>query len=299
MKRKIIKQGPSTLMVSLPSKWIKKLGLIKGDEIEVTELDRKLLISPDKEKAIGEYRIKIPNPEFFLKRFVHVPYNMGYDSIRIDYENRDVADLVQEQLKFLMGFEMLKETDSYCIIQNVTKGIEEEFENIFQREIFVLIDFYEELVKFMKDKDLEGIKKILQKDFQITRYHLFSKRMLNKVGYKDEKKVCSIYSINVLIELVSDHLRDICNVIVEKGFPDKAVVGIAEKGLRQARLFSEIFQKFDINKIIEMRDLRVECFKSIEGADFGKNPEIIAWHIRTIIDLIHHMSEQFIYESRG
>ena len=35
MKRKVVQQGPSTLMVSLPAKWAKRLGIKKGDEINI------------------------------------------------------------------------------------------------------------------------------------------------------------------------------------------------------------------------------------------------------------------------
>ena len=35
MIRKVIQQGPGTLMVSLPSKWVKKNGIEKGQDINV------------------------------------------------------------------------------------------------------------------------------------------------------------------------------------------------------------------------------------------------------------------------
>ena len=37
MKRKINRVGPNTLTVSLPSKWAKRYGLRKGDEINLEE----------------------------------------------------------------------------------------------------------------------------------------------------------------------------------------------------------------------------------------------------------------------
>ena len=33
MQRKVIQQGPSTLMVSLPSKWVKENNIKKGEEL--------------------------------------------------------------------------------------------------------------------------------------------------------------------------------------------------------------------------------------------------------------------------
>ena len=35
MKRKVVKQGKSTLMISLPSKWVKDNNINRGDEIDL------------------------------------------------------------------------------------------------------------------------------------------------------------------------------------------------------------------------------------------------------------------------
>ena len=48
MKRKIIKQGHNTLTVTLPSKWVKDLNLSAGDEIELIEKDKSILITSEK-----------------------------------------------------------------------------------------------------------------------------------------------------------------------------------------------------------------------------------------------------------
>src|SRR3989344_2833381 len=48
MKRKVALIGPSTLMVSLPSKFVKKFGIKKGDELDVEEKGSSLTINIDK-----------------------------------------------------------------------------------------------------------------------------------------------------------------------------------------------------------------------------------------------------------
>ena len=59
MKRRVIKQGPSTLVVSLPISWVKSLSVQKGDEldvlvtlVEVYERDHFTIESPDPVEAI-------------------------------------------------------------------------------------------------------------------------------------------------------------------------------------------------------------------------------------------------------
>ncbi len=47
MKRKVVKHGPSTLIVSLPVKWTKNNGINPGDELEVDQIGKKLIISTE------------------------------------------------------------------------------------------------------------------------------------------------------------------------------------------------------------------------------------------------------------
>ncbi len=44
MKRKVSLHGPSTLTVSLPSKWVKKYCIKKGDELDIEEKNSTLII---------------------------------------------------------------------------------------------------------------------------------------------------------------------------------------------------------------------------------------------------------------
>ena len=50
MRRKVIKQGPSTLMVSLPSKWVKNKNIKRGDEINLFEQGEDIIISLEKKE---------------------------------------------------------------------------------------------------------------------------------------------------------------------------------------------------------------------------------------------------------
>lgn len=43
--RKLVKHGPSTIITSLPSKWIKNNNFKAGDTIKIVEINNKLVIS--------------------------------------------------------------------------------------------------------------------------------------------------------------------------------------------------------------------------------------------------------------
>ena len=59
MKRKLVKQGAATMMISLPSKWIKENGLDKGDEIELIEQGGELLIKSRESQEHNNLKINL------------------------------------------------------------------------------------------------------------------------------------------------------------------------------------------------------------------------------------------------
>ena len=49
LRRRVVLHGPSTLTISIPTKWAKKHGIKKGDELEVKELNNALIVGTDRE----------------------------------------------------------------------------------------------------------------------------------------------------------------------------------------------------------------------------------------------------------
>ena len=60
MRRKIIQLAGKTLVVSLPSDWVKELGLKKGQEVEVSRVGRSMVIEqPSVERG---HMVKVDPP---------------------------------------------------------------------------------------------------------------------------------------------------------------------------------------------------------------------------------------------
>ena len=62
MKRKVAQIGPATLMVSLPSKWVKRNKVKKGQEVDVIEDNTKLTVSVDTPDFVERASIKVTTP---------------------------------------------------------------------------------------------------------------------------------------------------------------------------------------------------------------------------------------------
>ncbi|MCG2718692.1 MAG: AbrB/MazE/SpoVT family DNA-binding domain-containing protein, partial [Nanoarchaeota archaeon] len=108
MKRKLIQMAGKTMVVSLPSPWIKKYGLKKGEEIDLEEKGKNILIKIDskKENMGKEILIDIPTEDLFFERSLHVWYRRGYNQITVIFEDKDVLRKIRKSVKKLLGFEI-------------------------------------------------------------------------------------------------------------------------------------------------------------------------------------------------
>jgi len=95
--RKLIKSGPSTLVVALPKKWLQSNNLNKGDSIEVEILGGKLMISPLKSKKdITLYEINLDDN---LKRY---PELLLYAAFLSDKNSITIKNIKQGDFQYII-----------------------------------------------------------------------------------------------------------------------------------------------------------------------------------------------------
>lgn len=141
MKRKLVRQGSSTLMVSLPSKWIKSNSLDKGSEVEIEEKDNQIMIS-GKPKADTKKEITIHLTEdnrHDIKNILTHLYRRGFDRIMIKNIDDNQQSIIRSTTNsLLLGFEIVDMTKDFCIIENISEPSQEKYE-VMIRRIFLII----------------------------------------------------------------------------------------------------------------------------------------------------------------
>ena len=180
MRRKLVKQGLTTMMVSLPSKWIKRLSLKKGDEVDIEEADNKLVISKGEVSGKKTAQLDLTNyTESSIRTAVVNAYRAGYDLIEIHFQNEKQQQIVRSTLKnYLIGFEVTKQEKNQCVIENITEPAEEQFDIIFKKIIFnisLLIDGTEQRLR-----GKAGFGDYLDIVMNIHQYDNFCRRVMSK-----------------------------------------------------------------------------------------------------------------------
>ncbi|HLC31979.1 MAG TPA: hypothetical protein VJK51_04905 [Candidatus Nanoarchaeia archaeon] len=182
MRRKLVKQGSSTMMISLPYSWIQEQGLQKGDEVLLDAMGNDLVISADS-KVIGrETSISIDGlDESFIRVLLTTAYRKGYDRISVVMSGKDHYTLIQSLVqRFLLGFEIIQQRDTSVIIESVSEPSIDHFDTMLQK-VFLNID---ELLVLIGDDIFKGrkVKREIIEDVEdrIQRYDHFCRRVLSK-----------------------------------------------------------------------------------------------------------------------
>lgn len=134
MKRSLILMGGKTYVISLPSQWIKKHGLKKGQELEVNEDISSITISAGALKN-EEKSLSIEYSENCREKLIKA-YQLGYDTIKLT--GRISSERLQQEANFLPGFEIISAGKGYSILKCISEPNNRNFDALLSRAFLLL-----------------------------------------------------------------------------------------------------------------------------------------------------------------
>lgn len=118
MFRKVTKTGPATLTAALPAKWVKKQRIKAGDEIEINEIDNKLIIQTINQQE--EKEIELQYNQILFEDMLKKLFLEGYDIITIN--NSTNKNKLKEIIKKFPGLQIIEEQNNKTIISRTLKS---------------------------------------------------------------------------------------------------------------------------------------------------------------------------------
>ena len=108
MKRKLVRQGPCTLMMSVPRDWAQKLSLKKGSDVEVEERGPFLLVSPAEGSVVTTVDINVVQvSESAIRIAILNAYRCGFSCINVKFRNDRQFELICRIAQdFVMGLDV-------------------------------------------------------------------------------------------------------------------------------------------------------------------------------------------------
>lgn len=288
MKRKLVKQGAATMMISLPAKWIQENKLDKGDEVEMIEEGKKIVILNEvanTSKQVSKVNISGLNP--LVNRVLMSYYIKGVDELEVVFlKPEEIRDFQKRIINELLGFEIIKQSQNTLLIKDITGTDKQDVNDIIKRIFFILDSMTEELILALEKK--QSLEPIIEIDSSVNKFVNFCLRNLNKYGYIDHNKTIYIYSIVSTLEVVGDFYKKIAEEISK----DKNVSKSDTDVLRDMRSFLKDFEKILFNFTREGIVKFAKDYKTIIGKINDKS--IIASDLQGLADTIVRMNNSLM-----
>ncbi|MBW3020757.1 hypothetical protein KY334_05650 [Candidatus Woesearchaeota archaeon] len=201
MKRKLVKQGPSTITVSLPKKWIDLNNLDNGDEIDIDQIGNKLILSSENEKtSFEEYTLDVSNIKSnLIHELILEIYKNNIKEITISGFNKEKLSKIKDIVNNSIGFEIIESTKTRIKIIDLGFAKEEHLEKAEQQIFWKILNLIEYC---MNKEDNEDIHKL---DLEVNKLSFFIQR--NLIGFSDNKgKNLFKFEKASLLESLSDSL---------------------------------------------------------------------------------------------
>ncbi len=293
MKRKVIQLAGKTMVVSLPSKWVKSHNVKKGEEIDIEERGRELLLKTGAEPEVkrAEFDTRGQN-ERVIAWTSSALYKLGYDEIEFIYDDKRVINQLQQALKdFFVGFVVINQTKSRCTVKNISRESEEEFESTLRRAFLVTITMGENLSDAIKKKDDESVKSLLSLEKTNNQLTAFCERVLKKVGHSMPDKTIFYYVVAWNLEKVCDDYKYICQTLAEGGGTasvNKDVAGFLDDVNGFLGGFYELFYRYDAERLLKFSGISKELSKKGNGlfdAAKGDNKKLVSLMLDLVIKI--------------
>lgn len=163
MRRKLIKQGKSSLTISLPKKWINLHKLSSGDSVDVELEDNDLIIKNDSKKPLKKTEIELNdhNKETF-RSLIGSLYRGGYDEIKVKYDDDKILINLQDAVDSILGFEIVYIEKKSCIIKSIYDNENAKIKPHIKRIIHSIFTIQEMIHEDLKnnEKSTLQIKKL-------------------------------------------------------------------------------------------------------------------------------------------
>lgn len=221
--RRLQKIG-SSMLISLPSEWIKNNNLKKGNMVMI-EVNRNNSISlyPSDIDAEDVKEVNIPHPQLSMDSLtnqIYGAYLLGYDVIRIKGKSQisfDDRELIKLAMRKLVGLEIVDENGSNIISQFLLDANTLDAEKILRRMSSIVAGMYKDTLIGIQKKENGSEKSIVSRDDEVDRQYFLLVRLIRS-AMMDQKLASKLNLSNIDIldyRIAANHLESAGDYITD------------------------------------------------------------------------------------
>ena len=310
MKRKVVKHGVNTLTVSLPSKWIKKNNIKKGDEVNILDEGDCLKIqSIDAKPELITRRVVFDVTDLgsvHIRTLMGTAVKAGFNEIKLIYKNKFVEytgsdkDLIGTKKYLankmivdycnndLLGFEIIDQGKDYTLIKQILDVRNKELSNIVRRIFLHMKTIVQESVIAIKNQDFDRISNLRMIEPNTNKMQNYCK-MIMLSDKKNIEKNLLLNEMIAMVEIFGDYWAFMLRVFQKRKKPiSKEMLGILEKLQSLFNLTYDHFYKQN-NKEKRWSDLKTELKEDILAFLNKRSCDTVYVNLLILQDLIAHI----------
>ena len=219
--RKIQLTGGSTYIVSLPSAWVKKSGIGKGDNVKVEEIDSSLVISREGSKPkeiIKTLNLNGPMDQELLQRVLTSIYISNFDTLVLrtsSYMNQQIRDSIKRFTRLVMGIEIFEESSKTIVLQNVLDFDSFPLPTAVRRMSMNVKTMLEDTINGINNDDSSLLENVINRDDEVDRYQLYVYRGASSGDNRDRFTIYYLIFSRIL-ERIADHSVNTCKIWINR-----------------------------------------------------------------------------------
>ena len=304
-----LQQIGSSILVSLPSSWIKSNNLKKGSIVPVhINRDNSISIFPSEDDVADKIKeLTIPYSSISMDMLVNQVYGgylLGYDMIRIKASSQisfEDSDRIKKAMRKLVGLEIVDEDGFHISAQFLLDADTLDAEKILRRMSAIAAGMYRDMLEATKLKENSGIRKVISgRDDEVDRQYFLLVRLIRS-AMMDQKLAGKLDLSNIdildyrisanLLESAGDYIVDLTNAIDLSHI--KAIDEIVQAGVLVEKMHEKSVAAFvnknrsESNAVAKMYDEFIEIINSIKSRVDSKNLESTV----ALLNLIYSMDK--------
>ncbi len=267
MKRKIIKQGTSTLTLSLPSKWVKQFNIQGGDEVEVVESDKNLIVSTSQKIKAKSIVLDISDlPDKIIWRYFTAAYISGYGEVNLRFSDAKQFNLVQEIVDDHIGFAIVEQGSKSCVAKEVAEPHPEDFDKLLKRLFHMITAISDDLFNAVENNDYDAMMIVPQTDYNINKISGYCLRLLNKFGHPLMQNTLNLDDIARNMERLGDSYKHIAKAVAKNKIKlSKHSLLMFKQVNDLIRNILSLYFKFDKEQLVKSYKKKTELAKELEN----------------------------------
>src|SRR5688572_18221949 len=303
-----LQQIGSSILVSLPSVWIKSNNLKKGSIVPVhINRDNSISIFASEDDTADKIKeLTIPYPSVSMDTLVNQVYGgylLGYDMIRIKANSQisfEDADRVKKAMRKLVGLEIVDEDGLHISAQFLLDANTLDAEKILRRMSAIVAGMYRDLLDAIRSKENSIRRVISGRDDEVDRQYFLLVRLIRS-AMMDQRLAGKLNLSNIdildyriaanLLESAGDYIVDLANAIDLSRI--KVIDEIVEAGILVEKMHEKSVAAFvnknrsESNVIVKTYDNFMEIINSIKRSVDSKNLESTV----AVLNLIYSMDK--------